>query len=89
MLDGVSAANLTNAGAVASEFNAEFNMTASVGETTLLVINDLAGSGNQNQTALWLYTENGTTAEIQTGELQLLGIVNANANTAISDFSFV
>jgi Ca2+-binding RTX toxin-like protein len=83
--EGVTNANLSNATAVATEFNAEFAITASTGEDALLVINDT----DNNSFALWQYVENGSTAEIQAGELTLIGIFNANAAVSTSNFDLV
>ena len=84
--DGVLVGNLTNSSAVATEFNAEFNISVTNGESTLLVIND--NTADSNQTAVWLYTEAGG-AEIQGNELQLIGMVNANGSMTPNDFHFV
>ena len=72
--EGVTSANLTNATAVAAEFNSEFNIIANPGQDAVLVINDTNG----NNFAVWEYTENGTTPEIQTNELRLIGLFNSN-----------
>ena len=82
--EGVTTANLGNAAAVATEFNAEFTMIAANGEATLLVINDTNG----NSAAVWQYVENGG-AEIQAAELTLIAIINANATVNTTDFAFV
>ncbi len=82
---GVTTANLGVAGAVATEFNAEFAMTAANGEETLLVINDTAG----NSAAIWQWVQTaGGTAEIDVNELALIGIVNANATVGTGSFDF-
>jgi hypothetical protein len=82
--EGVIGANLDNAAAVATEFNAEFAMNAANGEATLLVINDTNG----NDAAVWQYLENGG-AEIQAAELTLIAIINANATVNTGDFALV
>jgi Ca2+-binding RTX toxin-like protein len=84
--DGVSTANLTNASAIAAEFNAEFNITVSEGEQTLLVIND--NNYGSHQAAFWLYTES-VSPEIQASELTLIGVVQSNADLLASQFHFV
>ena len=83
--DGVIAGNLINKKGVATEFNAEYNITVSNGEYTLLVIND--NTAGSNQSAVWLYAEAGG-AEIQASELQLIGMVNANSSMTMNDFHF-
>jgi len=87
--DGVTTANLGIAAAVATEFNAEFAITAANGEATLLVINDTNG----NSAAMWQWVQNttaaGQTAEIDVGELTLIGVINANATVATASFDFV
>ncbi len=83
--NGVNNANLANAASVAAEFNAEFAITSTVGQATLLVIN----ATNSDNATVWQYVENGTTAEIQAGELTLIGTINANANVSATDFAFV
>jgi Ca2+-binding RTX toxin-like protein len=85
--NGVVSGQLISAAAVAAEFNAEFAITAAIGESTLLFIND--NNANQNGTAVWQYVESGVTAEIQAGELTLIGIINANAATTTDNFDFV
>ncbi|MGY6216343.1 ELWxxDGT repeat protein [Methylolobus aquaticus] len=89
--DGVATIDLTNAAAVAAEFNAEFNLTVTQGEQTLLVINDnVSGS---NQAALWLYTESGAGISsdnpIAATELTLIAVVQANATVVSGQFDFV
>jgi hypothetical protein len=83
--EGVAGGSLSNAGTVAGEFNAEFGITASSGESTLLVVN----STDTHGAAIWLYTENGTTGEIQSNELALLAIVNGNADITTGQFDFI
>ena len=85
--EGVSSSgsnSLDNAGDVATEFNAEFNLTAANGESTLLVINDT----NANSAAVWQWVQ-ARGGEISSGELTLIGIVNANATITIGSFGFV
>ncbi|WP_139558155.1 ELWxxDGT repeat protein [Methylotetracoccus oryzae] len=88
--DGVATVDLTNAAAVAAEFNAEFNLTVTQGEQTLLVINDnVSGS---SQAALWLYTEAdaGISSDnpIAATELTLIAVVQANATVVSAQFDF-
>ncbi len=87
--EGVSSAgsnDLDNANAVATEFNAEFNITAANGEATLLVINDT----NANSAALWQWVQadGDTDNAIDAGELTFIGIINANATVSTSSFDF-
>jgi hypothetical protein len=84
--DGVSRADLITASAVAAEFNAEFDIKVSNGETTLLAIND--NTAGSNLTSVWLYTETGGN-EIQAPELQLIGTVMADSALLSSSFSFI
>ena len=82
--EGVSNGNLGNAAAVAAEFNGEFNITASMDQDALLVVNDT----DSNSFALWQYVEAGG-AEIQVAELSLIGIfstIGGNATTTNFDF---
>ena len=76
--DGVTNANLTSAAAVAAEFSAEFAITASALESTLLVVNDT----DANSSALWLYTKSsgatGGAGEISAAELSLIGVFTGN-----------
>ena len=87
--DGVSTVNLTNATAVATEFNAEFNLTVTGGEQTLLLIND--NTAGSHQAALWLYTEAtaGTSLNnpISAAELTLIGVIEANAAVLMSQIA--
>jgi len=89
--DGVSTANLTNAAAVAAEFNAEFNLTVTQGEQTLLLLND--NTGGSHQSALWLYTEAspGTSLDnpISATELTLVGVIEANAPVLMSQIALI
>lgn len=83
--EGVTNANLGSAAAVAAEFNAEFNITSAVGESTLLVINDT----NANSTSLWQWTQAvGGTAEIDASELVRMGTVSANGILQLSSLDF-
>jgi hypothetical protein len=82
--------SLTDAVAVAAELNAEFNLTVTQGEQTLLVINDnISGS---NQAAFWLYSEAdaGTSSDnpIAATELTLIAVVQANATVLAGQFDF-
>lgn len=80
----MSNGNLGNAAAIVAEFNSEFNITASMGQDALLVINDTDSSSF----ALWQYVEAGG-AEIQVAELSLIGIFSANGNAATTNFDFI
>jgi hypothetical protein len=80
--EGVANASLRSASAVAAEFNSEFNIVASAGRDAVLVVNDT----NANSFAVWQYVENGITAEIQTNELTLIGLFNANAAVVTGNF---
>jgi hypothetical protein len=83
--EGVTNANLRSASAVATEFNAEFNITASAGQDALLVVNDT----NANSFAVWRYTESGASPEIQSGELLFVGLFNANGAVSTSQLLLV
>jgi len=84
--EGVSNAQLGNAAQVASEFNAEFNITAANGEATLLVINDT----NSNSASVWQWVQAaGGSAEIDASELTLIALINANATINVGDFVLV
>ena len=83
--EGVANANLSSAAAVAAAFNAEFTITAADGEDALLVIND----NNANSASMWQWVQaTGGTAEIDAGELTLIGTVNANATLVNANFDF-
>jgi hypothetical protein len=85
--EGVSSSgsnSLDNSGDVASEFNAEFSLTAANGESTLLVINDT----NANSAAVWQWVQAGG-GEISSGELTLIALINANATITVGSFGFV
>lgn len=81
--EGVATVDLTNAQAVATEFNAEFAMTAADGEATLLVINDT----NANSAAVWQWIQAGG-GEITAGELTLIAKVTANTTITTASFGF-
>jgi Ca2+-binding RTX toxin-like protein len=81
--EGVTNANLGNAGLVAAAFNAEFNLTAANGQDALLVINDTDANGF----ALWQWVQAGG-GEITAGELQLIGIFSSNATVTAGNFDF-
>lgn len=83
--EGVTFANLRNAGLVAAEFNNEFAITAANGEATLLVINDT----NANSASVWQWVQTaGGTAEIDANELTLIGVINADATVTTASFTF-
>ena len=83
--EGVATVDLTNATAVATEFNAEFAMTAADGEATLLVINDT--NANSNSAAVWQWIQAGG-GEITAGELTRIATVTANATITTASFGF-
>jgi hypothetical protein len=87
--EGVNNNQLGIASSIAAEFNQEFAITAADGESTLLVINDLNG----NSAAVWQWVQNtqtaGNTAEIDTNELTLIAIINANATITTDSFAFI
>jgi Ca2+-binding RTX toxin-like protein len=83
--EGVTSANLNSAAAVATEFNAEFTLTAANGEATLLVINDI----DTNDASVWRWIQAGG-GEIAAGELTLIGYIdNANATVTTASFDFL
>ncbi len=82
--EGVTTANLGNAGLVSTAFNAEFGITAANGEDALLVINDTNG----NSFALWQWVQAGG-GETSAAELTLVGIFTANAAATAGNFDFV
>ena len=82
--EGVTTANLGNAGLVSAAFNAEFVITAAAGEDALLVVNDTNG----NSFSLWQWIQSGG-GETSAGELTLVGIFNANATVTADNFDFV
>jgi hypothetical protein len=81
--EGVATGDLTSAAAVATEFNAEFAMTAADGEATLLVINDT----NSDSAAVWQWIQAGG-GEITAGELTRIATVTANATITTASFGF-
>ena len=83
--EGVATGDLTNATAVATEFNAEFAMTAADGEATLLVINDT--NANSHSAAVWQWIQAGG-GEITAGELTRIATVTANATITTASFGF-
>ena len=80
--EGVTNANLGNATAVAAEFNSEFAISGA--GDALLVINDT----DANSFAVWQYVEAGT-AEVQAGELTLVGIFNGNGAVETGNLDLV
>ncbi len=83
--EGVTTGNLDSAGDVATEFNAEFALTANNGEATLLVIND-TGAGN-NSFAVWQWIQAGG-GEMAAAELTLIGVFTSNATVTTGSFDF-
>jgi Ca2+-binding RTX toxin-like protein len=81
--EGLTTANLLNAAATATEFNAEFALTAADGEATLLVINDT--NNNSFAVALWIQAGGG---EMTAGELTLIGIFSGNGTVTTDAFDF-
>jgi hypothetical protein len=68
----------TTSSSVLGLFNAQFAITASAGQATLLVVNDTTG----NKAAVWQYVESGTlNNEIQTSELTLTAQINGTDAT--------
>ena len=51
------------------------NPMASTGQDALLVVNDT----DANSFSVWRYVENGTTPEIQTNEMTLVGVFSSDA----------
>jgi hypothetical protein len=82
--EGVTTANLGNAGLVAAAFNNEFVISAANGEDALLVINDT--NGNSFGLYQWLQSGGG---EMSAAELSLIGIFNANGTVSTGNFDFV
>ncbi len=70
---------------MAAEFNAEFNITAANGETTLLVIND--NTAGSNLASVWQWTQAGG-GEIAAGELTRIATINADATITAASFDF-
>ena len=81
--EGVANASLANATAVASAFNAEFNITAADGEDAILVVNDTNGNGF----SAWLWIQAGG-GEVSAGEISLIGVFEANGTVTTSSFGF-
>ncbi len=79
--EGVTTNQLGSAALVAAEFNAEFNITAANGETTLLVINDTNG----NSASVWQWTQAGG-GEIAAAELTRIAVINANGQVSADAF---
>ena len=87
--EGVTAANIGNAAAVALAFNNEFNITAAVGEDGLLVINDTTNGSNLTSVWEWHQLSGvGQTAEIDANELTHIATITSNVTTIITDFNF-
>jgi RTX calcium-binding nonapeptide repeat (4 copies) len=87
--EGVTGGDLNDAGDagdVATEFNAEFNLTAGNGEATLLVINDT--NGNSAAVWRWVQADGDSDNAIDAAELSLIGVVNANATVTTASFDF-
>jgi Ca2+-binding RTX toxin-like protein len=84
--EGVTNGDLDNAGAVATEFNAEFNLTAGNGEATLLVINDT--NGTSAAVWRWVQADGDSDNAIDAAELTLIGVINANATVTTASFDF-
>jgi hypothetical protein len=82
--EGVVTADLSNATAVAAEFNREFAITSVVGDDALLVIK----ATDSNNFSVWQYIEAGT-AEIQANELTLIAVFSANSPVDTSYFAFI
>ena len=82
--EGVTTANLGNAGLVSAAFNAEFVLTTANGEDALLVVNDTNG----NSFSLWQWTQAGG-GETSAAELALIGIFTANATVSTGNFDFI
>ena len=89
--DGLATSDLTDATALATEVNAEFNLTITQGQHTLLLVND--NTTGSHQSALWLYTESGTgtslDSPVSAAELTLIGVVEANASLLTSQVALV
>lgn len=84
--EGVVSNALSNAAAVAAEFNAEFAITAAVGQDALLVINDTNG----NNFSVWQWVQGATGGlEIDTNELTLIGTFTANGTVNASMFDII
>ncbi|MGY6215937.1 putative Ig domain-containing protein [Methylolobus aquaticus] len=89
--DGLATSGLTNATALATELNAEFNLTVTEGQRTLLLVND--NTTGSHHSALWLYTESsaGTSVDnpVSAAELTLIGVVEANATLLTGQVALV
>jgi hypothetical protein len=84
--EGVTRATLGNAATVATEFNAEFAITAQTGDDALLVINDT----DANSFAVWQWVQGaGGVAEIDANELTLIGIFTANGTVTTAMFDII
>jgi len=84
--EGVTRANLGTAATVAAEFNAEFAITAAVGQDALLVINDT----DANSFAVWQWVQGAAGGnEIDANELTLIGTYTANATVTQAMFDII
>ena len=83
--EGVTNAQLRSASAVATEFNAEFNISATNGQDALLVVN----ATDSDSFALWQWVQTGGNLEIDQAELTLIGVFDANGNVGTSAFDYV
>lgn len=81
--EGVTNADLANAGAVAAAFSVEFNITAANGEDALLVVNDTDGNGF----SVWYWLQAGG-GEVSAGEIALIGVFSGNGTVTTSSFGF-
>ena len=82
--EGVVNASLADATAVASAFNAEFNITAANGEDCILVVNDT----NANSFSVWQWIQSGG-GEVSSAEISLMGVFSANGTVTTSSFGFI
>ena len=79
-------ATLGTAATVAAEFNAEFAITAAVGQDALLVINDT----DANSFAVWQWVQGAAGGnEIDANELTLIGAYTANATVTQAMFDII
>jgi hypothetical protein len=88
--EGVTGGNLNSqadAAAIATEFNAEFNITAANGEQSLLLINDT--DGNTASIWQWIQADGDTDNAIDAGELTFIALINANATVQTTGLDFV
>ena len=84
--EGVTRATLGTAATVAAEFNAEFAITAAVGQDALLVINDT----DANSFAVWQWVQGAAGGnEIDANELTLIGTYTANATVTQATFDII